>query len=131
MDNINSEEKLIEEIAYPLYASRNWLKLIGIILIVYGGLVAISLIGLIVAWLPIWIGIICFQAGRKIEIAYMVRDKISLINAQKKLANFFTIYGILILIGLAMGLLFMVLLFSFGFPGNFEELNDYMQNDFY
>jgi len=53
-----------------------------------------------VAWLPIWIGIICFQAGRKIETAFNVRDKMSLINVQKSLANFFTIYGILILVGL-------------------------------
>lgn len=131
MENITSEEKLIEEIAFPLYASRNWLKLIGILLIVYGGLVAITLIGILVAWLPIWIGIICFQAGRKIELAYKLRDKLSLINAQKNLANFFTIYGILILAGLAIGLMFIVLLISFGIPGNFEELNNYMQNDFY
>ena len=37
-----------------------WLKFLGIILIIAGGLYALTLVGIIIAWLPIWLGILIF-----------------------------------------------------------------------
>jgi len=84
-----------------------------------------------VAWLPIWIGIVCFQAGRKIEIAYIARDRMNLIEAQRYIAKYFTIYGVLLVIGLVFAFFIIALIFSIGLPSNFEDLNNIMQNDFY
>jgi flagellar biosynthesis protein FlhB len=125
------EEKLITEISYPLFHSRSWIKLIGIVGIVYGLFMAISIVGIVFAWLPIWIGVLLFQAGNKISAAYNAGDKMSLIKVQKNLANCFTIYGVIVLVSLIFGLVIVLFVIYYGLPDNVEEIQKYIQNDFY
>ncbi|NIW79677.1 MAG: hypothetical protein GWN16_09545, partial [Calditrichae bacterium] len=40
-----------------------WLKFLGIVSIISGAVVAITIVGIIIAWLPIWLGVLLFQAG--------------------------------------------------------------------
>lgn len=97
----------------PLYSAKFWLKLVAVMSIIYGVLCALSIVGIVIAWLPIWMGVLLFQCAGQIEQAYLADDAQALHNGLAKLRTFFTIVGILTLIGLVIG----VLAFALGLTG--------------
>jgi len=97
--------ELIKEISSPFFFLRGWLKFIGIALIISGVISALTLIGIIFAWIPIWMGVTLFSASNKIEMAYHTGDKFLLMEAISKLKTYFTIQGILLILGLATSLI--------------------------
>jgi hypothetical protein len=115
------QEKIVTQLSAPLYSAKGWMKFIGILLIVMGVTYALSIVGIIFAWIPIWLGILVTGAANKIDTAYRTGDKYSFIEAQKKVGLYFTIYGVLILIGLILILLFFVIALSTGFLAQFIE----------
>lgn len=96
--------------SYALEATP-WLKFIGVMMIIYGVLIALSIVGIIIAWLPIWLGILLFQAGNAAKDSQLMNDPFMLVEMMKKLKTFFIIQGVLLILGL----LFIV--FSFFFAG--------------
>ena len=100
MRKIMEEKEIIREISLPLYLSKGWLKLIGVLTIIYGVICALTIFGLIIACLPIWMGVLLFKTGSEIEIAKLEGDKQHLLNSMWKLKTYFTICGVLALIGL-------------------------------
>jgi hypothetical protein len=102
------ESALIKEIAQPIFEAKGWMKFLGVLMIIYGVLTACTIIGIIFAWLPIWLGVILFQAGSKIDGAYHAGNKAELLASLGKLKTFFLIYGILALIGLALTVIMML-----------------------
>jgi hypothetical protein len=88
------------------------MQLVGVMMIIYGILVAITIIGIIIAWLPIWMGVLLFQCAGQIERAHTADDADAMVMAMAKLKTYFTITGILTLIGLIFGAL--GILFGFG-----------------
>jgi len=84
------------------------MKFLGVLMIIYGVLVACTIIGIIFAWLPIWLGILLFQAGSKIDGAFQAGNKADLLASLGKLKTYFLIYGILALIGLALTVIMML-----------------------
>lgn len=102
---VSAETSLTKTLSLPLYQSKGWMKLIGVLMILYGALVALSIIGIIVAWLPIWMGILLFQCASAAEEAQVNDNPDELLNALKRLKTYFTIMGVLTLIGLILGIL--------------------------
>jgi len=113
------QEKIVQQVSAPLYSAKGWMKLIGILLIVVGVVYALSIVGIIFAWIPIWLGILVTGAANKIDLAHKSGDKYSFIEAQKKIGLYFTIYGVITLIGLILTLLFFVIALSTGFLADF------------
>ena len=109
------QEKTIQQVSAPLYSAKGWMKFIGILLIVVGVFYALSIVGIIFAWIPIWLGILVTSASNKIDMAYKSGDKYSFIEAQKKVGLYFTVYGVLILIFLILTVIFFVVALSTGF----------------
>lgn len=104
-----------------------WLKFIGIVLIIMGALVALSIVGIIIAWLPIWLGILLLQAGNKADSANMTKNPAELVLMMDKLRLFFVIYGVLIIVYIAitiLGFIFFGAFFS-QFMGNIPDLNQF------
>jgi hypothetical protein len=99
----------IRTISGGLYSAKGWMKLVGVLLIVYGVLTALTIIGLVVAWLPVWMGILLFQSAKAVEICYEQSDPAFLTESLNKLKTYFTIMGVLTLIGLILGILSFVL----------------------
>jgi len=116
------ESKLIKQVSAPLFSSRRWMKFVGIMLIVTGVVYAISIVGLLVSWIPIWLGIILISAANRMETAYTYGDKYSFIEAQTKVGSYFTIFGILMLIGLVLTVVTLGIMMASGF------LIEYMTN---
>lgn len=81
--------------------SKGWFKFLGVLMIIYGIILAISIVGILVAWLPIWMGVLLFQAGSRAEGAVVFNDARHLVGMFDKLRVFFVIQGVLAIIGLA------------------------------
>lgn len=106
----NQRNPMLMMLINPLYQSKMWIKLLGIMTIIYGALMALTIVGIIIAWLPIWIGVTLFQASTAIEEAYMTQNQGAFLKALNKIKTYFTITGVLVLIGL----IFMGIAFLFG-----------------
>ncbi|HKK04446.1 MAG TPA: DUF5362 family protein [Gammaproteobacteria bacterium] len=98
-------ENDIKEIGQPLSQSAFWMKLVGVLMIIYGVLVALSIVGIVIAWLPIWMGVLLFQSASSATQASQSGDKDTLLRSLAKLKTYFTIMGITTLIGLILGII--------------------------
>jgi len=109
MEETNNEQvTLIKEVSTPVYQARGWMKFIGVLMIIGGVLYALTIIGIIIAWLPIWMGVVLYQAGSSSEQAYFNGDKFSLIKSLSQLKLYFTIMGILTLIGIVFSVIMVI-----------------------
>ena len=95
----------IQALSEPLYRAKFWMKLVGVMMIIYGALAALTIIGIIFAWLPIWMGVLLFQSAGQVEKAHSASDEQAMLISLAKLKTYFTITGVLTLIGLVIGLL--------------------------
>lgn len=86
------------QIIEPIYQAKFWMKLIGIMMILSGVVTALSIVGLIVAWIPIWAGVVLMQAAGAAERAYAQNNAAEAMNATGRLKTYFTIFGVLILV---------------------------------
>jgi len=98
--NDANNESLIRRLSLPLTQSRMWMKLVGVLMIVYGVFAALSIVGLLIAWLPIWTGVLLFQTANAAEEAQLTGDEEPMLRALGKLRVYFTIVGVLTLISL-------------------------------
>ena len=114
-----SQDNLIRELCMPIYQSKGWLKLIGILSIIYGIILVMTLFGIIIAWLPIWMGVLLLQSASSVERAQITSDKALLLESLDKIKTYFTIMGVLTLIGLAVTIICIIL-------GFFAALVPYM-----
>ena len=88
----------IKQVATPLYQAKGWMKFLAVMLIISGVVTAFSVVGLIIAWLPVWMGVLLFQAAGKVEESYANDDEESLTASLAKIKTFFVINGVLMLI---------------------------------
>ncbi|MFC2990604.1 MULTISPECIES: DUF5362 family protein [Halomonas] len=91
-------QELLRDLVEPLYRGKFWMQLTGVMLILSGVLTAISIVGLIVAWIPIWAGWVLMQAAGAAGRVYESGDPSDMKLALAKLKTYFTIFGVLILI---------------------------------
>ena len=98
----------MERVYEELSRASGWMKAMGILSIVGGILSAITIVGIIYAWLPIWMGVIVYQAGKSAQIASTNKDETKLMEVVSKIRLFFVIsvivgivaYAIVIIVGI-------------------------------
>lgn len=102
-----------------------WLKFLGIMNIILGVMIALSIVGIIIAWIWIWLGVLLFQAGNQITEARISRNYYHLVTMMQKFKMYFMIQGILLLISLIFGVIgvlsFGAALFSIFGGGGFDS----------
>lgn len=106
---------LVRDLSMPLASGKGWIKFLGIMFIISGILAAITIVGILVAWLPIWIGVLLLQASSAIERANVGGDDADFRMALSKLRTYFVILGVLMIIYLVfivLGLIFDAAIFS-------------------
>jgi len=91
---------IVRELGLPIYQCKGWLKLIGVLSILSGILTAVTLVGIVIAWLPIWTGVLLLQAASAVERSQHTGEKQVLFHSLSKLKVYFIISGILQAIGL-------------------------------
>ena len=99
------EQQAVREVSMPLFAAKGWMKFLGVLSIIYGILMALTIVGIIFCWLPIWVGVLLFQAATAVEAAQLSGNKMELYGAMSKLKVYFTINGILALIGILVSII--------------------------
>lgn len=105
MDDASND---VRAIVRPLTDGKFWMKLLAVMMILSGALQALTIVGILVAWLPIWLGVLLFQAAAAAEDASASGDATVATRATDKLRLFFMIQGILMLIGLVLvGVMFL------------------------
>ena len=109
----NQQTALVKELSIPLYQCKGWMKLVGVMSIIGGALQVLTIFGIVIAWLPIWTGILLIQSAGAIEQAYLGENQAAMTRSLSKLKTYFIIMGILTLIGL----IGIVLALAFGLLG--------------
>ena len=74
----------IRGIIEPLYRGKFWMQLLGVVSILYGVLLAITIVGLIVAWIPIWAGVVLMQAAGASSRAFESGDAVEMTRAMAR-----------------------------------------------
>jgi hypothetical protein len=104
----------IRRLVQPAQESRSWLKFLGVASIVIGGLSALTIVGLIYAWLYIWIGVLLWQAGDRAGWAYAQQSPFLLEQYLGKLRTIIVILGVVSAIHLVMTVLAIGFFFTLG-----------------
>ncbi len=126
MENPSPQAEWVRTLSEPLYSSKGWLKFFGIMNILYGIFAAVSLVGIIFAWIPIWLGVLVNSAANNVEKAYLVGDRQALLETQKKLRTYFVINAVLLLLGLVVFATFVVIVLT---TGLYAEMWDKMHSE--
>ena len=105
----NGDDMYLREIAAVGENMVGWLKFLGIMSILGGILTAISIVGIIIAWLPIWMGILLFQAGSQITEARVSRNYQHLVEMMRKFKTYFIIQGILLIVSVVFSLIWILI----------------------
>ena len=111
----------VSRVMRPLDAAAGWMKLIGTVSIIYGVLTALTIVGLLFAWLPIWLGVLTRKAAVQAQVAYASGDENAAIASTDSLRTIFKIQGIILLIGLVFWVvmfIIMVAVIIFGATSN-------------
>ncbi|MFH1864920.1 MAG: DUF5362 domain-containing protein [Candidatus Eisenbacteria bacterium] len=117
-----NEQQLVREVSAPLFAAKGWMKFLGVLMIIYGALIALTIVGLIVCWLPIWIGVLLLQSASAVEATQASGSRMELYGAMSKLKTYFTIYGVLALIGIIASI---IAIFTVGLASLIPFMNSY------
>ena len=105
--NENPSEDLVKRLSTRAVGSAGWMKFLGVLLIIVGVFFVFTLWGILICWLPIWMGVILFKAAGDAEMASRGAPT-QLESFLEKINKYFLIQGILVLI-----LLIIVLVLSF------------------
>lgn len=90
----NKNSIQISTMIYPLYQSLFWMRLFAACLIFYGALITVTGIGVLFAWVPMWIGVLLLLAAKTISQAYTNNDEQALNLTLSRLKTIFTILGL-------------------------------------
>lgn len=127
-EELNMEQKVVRELSLPLFSSKGWIKFLGILMIIYGVFIAMTIVGIIIAWLPIWLGVLLNQTANRIEQAQITGDIAAMVRSQNSLSTYFTVYGVLALIGIIGMIIGIIVAISTGLMYNIPEL---LQENYY
>ena len=92
----------IRTLSAPLYRVKGWLKFVGVMSIIDGVLLVLTVYGTLVAWIPIWLGFLCFQSANAIENANHSDSEESMMRALSKIATGIIIVGVVNLVGIVL-----------------------------
>lgn len=88
----------LKQVAEPLYRVKGWMKLAGVMSIIQGVLSILSIWGILICWIPIWLGVLLCRASNRLRAAYEMDDANELEQSVKGLATYFRLYGVLMLV---------------------------------
>ena len=85
-----------------------WAKFIGIMTIVGGCLQVLTIFGIVIAWLPIWMGVVLLKAGSKAGEYADKGDPAALEGMTGQLKTYFIISGVTIIVSFALTIIVMI-----------------------
>ncbi len=107
-------DNVLSQVITEAQKTKGWLKFLGIVVIVAGGMQALSIVGIVFAWLPIWMGTLLVQAGNLAAKISTERDINALPDFISKLRTYFAIQAIVVVASVVMAILIIILYVVFG-----------------
>jgi hypothetical protein len=102
--NIASQDPTAAAMA-SVRGMKGWIKFLGVMNIIGGGINALTIVGILWAWLPIWVGVILMQAGSRAEAYAASGDAPALAALLGRLRAYFTISGVTMIVSMVMGVI--------------------------
>lgn len=99
-----NEESVVLRIAEPLYRAKGWMKFAGVLSIIQGVLSILSIWGILVCWIPIWMGVVLCKASNHLRTAFETDNDAEFRLSMEKLGTYFRVFGILSLFMLVVAL---------------------------
>ena len=84
----------VNELLEPITTRSLWIRIVGILLIIYAVLQALTIFGLIIAWLPFWLGLLLIRAADASNNLAESEDSDYAYELAEQLGKFFKITGI-------------------------------------
>jgi hypothetical protein len=100
----NPSEELVKTLSNRAGASAGWIKFLGILSIIQGVFAIFTIWGILICWLPIWIGLILYKAAGDAEAASRGAPT-RLTDFLQRINRYFLIQGVLTLIGIVVGII--------------------------
>ena len=94
----------LKELFVPISSRTGWIRFLGIFLIVYGVLIALSIIGIVIAWIPIWLGLLLTRTADASNSLMISNDSDYASELLENLGKFFKISGIVTVVTLVLSL---------------------------
>jgi hypothetical protein len=104
----------LSRLLVPAYEAKGWLKFLGATCVVVGGLQALTIVGLLVAWVYIWAGVLLWQAGDRAGQATARHDAFMLEQYLQKLKTVIVIGGVVTAIGVLFAVFAILLMLTVG-----------------
>ena len=92
----------------PLCSVSGWLRFLGILNIIIGVLYCITIIGAIIGWLPLWIGVSLNRAAGSLRTGYEQRNGHEIRAGMASTALVFKIVGVIAFVYLALMALYVI-----------------------
>jgi hypothetical protein len=125
----NNQAGILDQLKTTAQNMSGWMKLLGIITIISGVLSVLSIVGIIVAWIPIWLGILLIQSASRANSAGSLNKPEELLLMLDKLRLYFVVQGIMLIVILAASIIGIVGL-GFSLPFFIEELRSFQITQF-
>jgi hypothetical protein len=91
---MNFDTSAIEQIPGPVFDGKPWMQSLGVLMIFSGALQALSLVGSVVARLPIWPGVLLFDAASAAQTPIVSGNLTEARRATDTLRVFFRVQGV-------------------------------------
>lgn len=106
--NGGNEGEQIKRLASVLASGSSWIKCLAVFMFISGGLEVLTITGIIIAWIPIWLGVTLWSAASKAQNAAVLGSETEMLGALDKLRFFFKLSVIASIVLLILGVIAMV-----------------------
>ncbi len=104
----------LHRLLMPAYETKGWLKFLGAASVIVGGINALSIVGILWAWVYVWLGILLWQAGDRADQAHGRHDPFMLEQYLQKLKTVIMIAGVTTAIGVLLAVFGLLIVLSVG-----------------
>lgn len=103
-----NEEAVVSRIIEPLYRAKGWIKFAGVMFIIQGILAILSIGGILVCWIPIWMGVVLCAASNHLRVAFETNSEPECRTSMEKLGTYFRVLGFAIILLLIISVIAMI-----------------------
>lgn len=96
-----------------LIKNKIWLKILGVFFIAYGVFACITIIGLLIGWLPIWLGLLLISSGKQLDSLKEKDNTENAVESIERISLFFKISGIVALGSFSFVVIMLILVLAF------------------
>lgn len=104
----------VQNILGPLVGATGWMKFLAVIMFIYAGVNILSIWGILICWIPIWMGLLLMRSANLIRAAMADGSVATAAAATAQLRTFFVLLGVLMLLTFVATAFMLLVLVAFG-----------------